>query len=92
MISTPLSTAVHSEGAAPSQTDWTPGNRLGFLRNVGVTVASTVSGLALLPEMGKAEVVTDDVLGFKFEVRGAAKSDVANRSMRSTGILGIIIG
>lgn len=69
-----LSTAVHSDGTAPSQIDLAPDNRLDFLRNVGVTAVSTVAGFALLPEMGKAEVVTDDVLGFKFEVRGAAKS------------------
>lgn len=87
--SRPLSADVHSEGIAPSQTDLTADNRFEFLRNVGMTVASTVSGLALLPEMGKAEVVTDDVLGFKFEVRGAAISYIANRSLRRrTGIWG----
>lgn len=44
------------------------GSRLEFLRSSVGLVAAAAAGATLMPQAGNAEVFTDDVLGFKFEV------------------------
>ena len=63
------STTVYSAGPATPQTDLATANRIDFLRNAGVATVSVVAGFGLYPGTSGAEVVTDDVVGFKFEVR-----------------------
>ena len=68
-----LKTAVHKP----------PGSRADFLRSAGV-IASTAAGAALLPKPSSAEEFTDDVLGFKFQVKCSEKRGDENLPYRRT--------
>lgn len=64
----PRATTATADTSSCTTTTTAASSRVDFLRSAGGAVVSAAAGLALLPKASSADVFTDDVLGFKFDV------------------------